>query len=351
MSIVVEQLRRRVAGGIGRYAAGLLDGLREVVEPAQTMELIASRPVGQPDPLLAWGWPVRASALPGPVLTRLWDRGWDRPRSDGITHATSFAYPRRSGRLSVMVHDLAFREVPDAYPARGREWHERRLAHTLRHADRMVVPAARTADALVTAGADHTKVVVIPEGADHLPDPDQAAARALLRRLGVDGQYVLTVGTLEPRKNLPRLFEAFTAAGLDGWSLVVVGAEGWGERVSSPPAGVVLAGNPDDATLAGLYAGAAVFAYVPLAEGFGLPPVEAMHAGVAVVASAEVPSVTGAALTVAPTDTAALAAALEVLAADVSRRADLAARGAEHVAPLTWRACAEAHLEVWRSLA
>lgn len=352
VSIVVEQLRRRVAAGVGRYATGLLDGLVEVADPSVAMGLVASRAAERPDPLSLWDWPVHTSRLPGPLLTRLWDRGWARPRPGGITHATSFAYPRAAGPLTVMVHDVAFLEVPEAYPARGRRWHERRLAHTLAVADRMIVPASRTADALVGAGAEAGKVVVIPEGADHLPVADEPAAQALVDGLGVGDKLILTVGTLEPRKNLHRLFDAFVAAGLnrDGWNLVVVGAAGWGEQVDVLPDGIVLAGNPVDAVLAGLYAKATLFAYVPLAEGFGLPPVEAMRAGVPVLASTEVPSVGVAAMMAAPHDTDAIAGALRRLADDPGLREELAARGLEHAGTLTWRACAAAHLDLWRSL-
>lgn len=352
VSLVVEQLRRRVPGGIGTYARGLVRGLCALAEDVPAVELVASRPPSGLDPLAELGLPVRTSPLPTRLLTRLWDRGSAHPGTAAVAHATGFAHPRPSGRLVVTVHDLAFREVPDAFPPRGRRWHEQRLAEALRRADRFVVPAARTADVLIEAGAEAAKVEVIAEGADHLPPPDDEGARALLDRLGVDGPLVLTVSTLEPRKNLHRLFSAFARSGLAGrgWSLVVVGAVGWGTGPGPAPDSVVFAGSPGDAVLAGLYARAGLFAYVPLVEGFGLPPVEAMAAGVPVVASTQVPSVGDSAALVNPLDVDGLARTLADVATDPDAAASLRDAGRDRAASLTWRTAAAAHVELWRTL-
>jgi glycosyltransferase involved in cell wall biosynthesis len=112
---------------------------------------------------------------------------------------------------------------------------------------------------------------------------------------------------------------------------------------------VVLAGWVDDAVLASLYRQARALAYVPLLEGFGLPALEAMAAGTAVVAS-PMPSLGGAALEVDPCDVAAIADALVVAATDDAVRSELAAAGGRRAASLTWQATARAHVELWRSL-
>ena len=121
--VVAEQLRRPVEGGIGTYARGLLRGLAPFGEH---VTLWASRPPGGgPDPLAALG-DVVTSPLPAPALVRAWDRGLVRPPGHpDVVHATSFAIPP-GGRapMSVMVHDLAWRHFPEAYPDRGRRWHE-----------------------------------------------------------------------------------------------------------------------------------------------------------------------------------------------------------------------------------
>jgi len=255
--------------------------------------------------------------------------------------------------MSVMVHDLAWRRNPDAFPPRGRRWHEAALGRALARATVLVVPSAAVADDLVAAGAAARLVEVVEEGCDHLAAPDEEAATALLGGLGVVGPFLLTVSTLEPRKNLVRLVAAFTAARPrlpEPWPLVVVGPSGWGGQVAVPPgSGAVAAGNVAPGVLSALYRRARVMAYVPLHEGFGLPPVEAMSVGTPVVAS-PVPSSAGAALEVDPLSTPAMADALVQAAIDDRCRAELVAAGNRRAALLTWAATARGHVELWRSL-
>ena len=349
VAIIAEQLRRRPASGIATYTRGLLLGLGKLGAAAPSLELVASRAPRGPDPLSSWGWQVRSSHLPGPAMIALWDRGVGAGlvRGAGTVHATSLAVPP-TGRvpLTVTVHDLAFREVPETFPARGRRWHEAALRRALRHASVLVTPAERTAQLLNEAGA--RRVVVIPEGSDHLPLADTEGAAKVLASLGVTTPYVLSVSTLEPRKNLVRLVEAYRLARdrfPEPWPLVVVGPQGWGAALQPVP-GVKLAGMVDDAVLAGLYAAARCFAYIPLLEGWGLPPVEAMAACTPVVAS-PMPSTGGAALEVDPTDVEAVADGLATAAGDERRRSELVTAGLLRAGELTWEAAAREHVAVW----
>jgi glycosyltransferase involved in cell wall biosynthesis len=359
--LVVEQLRRAVAGGIGTYTLGLLQGLHEMGSDGPRLTLHGSRPPAAPDPLLDHGHPVRASNLPGPLLTRLWDRRLLGPPDVGadVVHATSLAFPapEKGPPLSVMVHDVAWREVPEAYPPRGRRWHEAALQRALAGAHTLVVPARQAADALVAAGAPASKVEVIAEGADHLPAADLAGAQRILDRLGVKEGFLLTVATLQPRKNLARLLEAYDRARSElgePWPLVVVGPKGWGEQLpaSAVPHGVVLAGEVRGAELAGLYRKARCLAFVPLVEGFGLPPVEAMRECTPVVSS-PVPSVEGtaAALEVDPLDVKAIARGLVQASSDERTRSALVTAGLELTAELTWEAAARRHVDLWKAMA
>jgi glycosyltransferase involved in cell wall biosynthesis len=203
---------------------------------------------------------------------------------------------------------------------------------------------------------------VVLSGADHLPAPDAAAADAVLRKAGVSGPFLLTVSTLEPRKNVDRLLRAFGRVrdSLPGpWPLVIVGPTGWGPApVDPPPADhVVFTGPVTDAVLSELYRRARAFAYVPLTEGYGFPPLEAMHAGVPTVVSDEVPSVhdlsapePSPALVVDPVDIHAIAGALSAVLTDDAVRAELTGRGTTYAATRTWRGTARAHIALWRSL-
>ncbi|MGH9065016.1 MAG: glycosyltransferase, partial [Acidimicrobiales bacterium] len=222
----------------------------------------------------------------------------------------------------------------------------------LARARRLVAPSEATAEALVAAGAAPGTVSVVEEGCDHLVEPDGAATDALLGALGVDGPYLLSVGTLEPRKNLPGLLGAFTLARgrlPEPWPLVVVGPPGWGRGLPPRP-GVVMAGRVEPGVLSGLYARARCLAYVPLAEGFGLPAVEAMAAGTPVVASA-IPSTAGQALEVDPRDEESMAEGLVLAASDETVRAGLIERGRVRAGALTWVAAARGHLAAWQEVA
>jgi glycosyltransferase involved in cell wall biosynthesis len=340
--VVAEQLRRPVPGGIGTYLLGLLQGLKEI--GGVDVTLFASRGPS----LDHLGVPIVTTPVPGPLLTRGWDRGLlATPRGFDVVHAPSLAVPvTQPTPLSVMVHDLAWRDVPDAFPPRGRRWHEAALRRTLRRAKVIMVPSRPVAVAL-----HDRRVHVVDEGSDHLAPPDHDGAAQLLARLGVVGPYLLTLSTLEPRKNLPRLLAAYRMARTrlpEPWPLVVVGPSGWGPSLQ-PQEGVVLAGFVDEGVKSALLAGARALAYVPLLEGFGLPAVEAMAMGAPVVAS-PMPSIGEAALVVDPADVSAMAAALVSVGSDDAVRSRLVDAGRLRAADLTWAGAARRHLELWESM-
>jgi glycosyltransferase involved in cell wall biosynthesis len=368
--LVVEQLRRRVPGGIGRYARSLLQAL--AAEGVGGITLFASRVPGHApgritpiaDPLASLGFPVVTSRLPGRLLTRAWDHGLGAaPAGFALVHSVSLAIPpvrsRETPRLAT-VHDLSWRSHADATTARGRRWHEAALGRALREIDAFVVPSESVADELRAAGAPGSAVSVIAWGGDHLPAPDRRGAHDVLARAGVEGPYLLSVSTLEPRKNLARLVAAYALARSrlpEPWPLVVVGPRGWGGTAptEAPPPGVIPLGAVGDGVLAGLYAGARAFAYVPLSEGFGLPPLEAMGQGVPVVASETVPSATEVsgtrcAFCVDPLDVEAIADGLVRVGTDDQLRAELMAAGSARARSRSWGSVATSHLALWRSL-
>ena len=331
--VTAEQLHRPVPGGIATYINGLRQGLASVTDG--------------PDALF---W--EPGRVPVRLLTRAWAIGLMRPRpAADVVHATTIAMPPATGvPRSVFVHDVAWRAHPDAYPARGRRWHERALRRAVAGADLLMTPAEETADALRAAGVE--RVHVVAHGCDHLPPPDHDAAGRLLAGVGVTGDFLLSVSTLEPRKNMTRLLAAFRAARPllpdPSWPLVVVGPTGWGPRMTQEP-GVVLAGPVPAGALAALYARARLLAYVPLTEGFGLPPLEAMAACTPVVAS-PLPGTGDAAHVVDPLDVDAIADGLARVASDDGLRSRLVTAGLLRAGELTWAASARRHVELWRSM-
>lgn len=365
VAMIAEQLRRAAPGGIGTYVRGLAGGLRVTTTPppADAVELsfIASPSQVRPDPLGRLG-SVRALPIPSKVLTAIWERDRLRgPVAGDIVHATSFAFPaprrRRPVPLTVFVHDLAWRRMPEAYPERGIRWHERGLERAIEHADALLVPSELTRVDLVAAGADPGRVHVVAEGCDHLPRTHAEGV----------GRYLLAVSTIEPRKNLARLIEAYArirSSLPEPWPLRIVGTTGWdGHGAHGLPAtlpdGVELIGSVSDQELAMHYAGARAFAYVPIVEGFGLPPLEAIRVGLSVV-STPVPSVTepgigqrsscAPAVIVDPFDVDSIADGLYRALADDETRGEIRRAGSAWLAGRSWRAAADGHRAVWREL-
>jgi glycosyltransferase involved in cell wall biosynthesis len=297
---------------------------------------------------------VRNSLLPGPILTRGWDHALLRaPKGFDVVHAVSLATVEPEPAVLVStVHDLLWRRLPDAYPLRGRVWHEAALRRALRRAERFIVPAEAVASDLQEAGAHPDDISVIPMGCDHLPPPDMMAGAALLARLGIHGPFLLSVSTVEPRKNLVRLTQAYQAMRgslPEPWPLLLVGPSGWGEQITAQ-SGVVLAGMVTPGELSALYSMTRLLAYVPLIEGFGLPPVEAMVFGTPVVAS-PLPSTAGAAHEVDPRDCGSIADGLLTVAIDEGERARLRVAGHHRAAELTWSTIAGSHVELWEQVA
>jgi glycosyltransferase involved in cell wall biosynthesis len=276
---------------------------------------------------------------------------------------------RRAGAppAVVFVHDLAFRVRPREVPWQQRLYFGTVLPRALRHAAAVIVPSESTRRDLLQAyriaGLDQ-RVHVVTEGL--APE----TARGPLPE-GLEPGFILAVGTVEPRKNYPRLLAAyrrlrgrqgalpFIINGRPGVpDLVIAGREGWAygdalQRIAAEP-GVRYLGHVDEATLTALYDSASVLAFPSLYEGFGLPLLEAMAHGVpAVVGEAgALPELAlGAALTVNAEDEAAIASALERLLADEGLRAKLGEEGRRRAKGYTWKNAAERTLEVMRRVA
>ena len=250
-------------------------------------------------------------------------------------------YPRQRGGIRVTtIHDLV--------PLRHPEWAQRRTVamHAAKYRNAATTCDLIFANSRFTAG-EVVELLGVPEERIRVAYPGlDPVFSAEGPRAGLGGPYVLAVATLEPRKNLPALVEAFSLLRRRRRELrlAVVGASGWGKLPPLGREGVELLGYVEDERLAELYRGASVFAYPSLFEGFGMPVAEALASGVPAVVSSH-PSLDeasgDAALRAAPGDAEAFADALD-RAFDTP--AETIERGRRHAALFTWAAAGRALL-------
>jgi glycosyltransferase involved in cell wall biosynthesis len=286
-----------------------------------------------------------------------------------VLHSTAFIMPAWRGRAGhlLTVHDMTSFLVPQHHPPsrRGRLY-EAAVAASIRRADLVTVPSAAVKVDIERLLPDvkSERVRVIPLGVDDSFRPqDSAEVDRVLARLGVPRPYILYVGTLDPRKNLPILVEAYARlraaadipehlvlAGQCGWS----GAEQLSRAGAAPLRGHVhLAGFVAEADLPKLYAGASLFAYPSLLEGFGFPPLEAMAVGVPVLSSLTSSlreNLEGAAVLVPPDDVGQLAAAMGSLLADAGARVRCVEAGLRRAAQFRWESCARSTLGCYEAV-
>ncbi len=355
LALTVDQLYRPSPGGIATYVRGLVAGLAQL--DTAGFDVVGLTPRGTPPPAVAeLGVRLASAGLPLAPLTQLWARRpLGVPRDAAVVHATTLAGPfgggARGARHSVALHDLLWRDEAASTTRQGIRFHEARLRLLARRDDvRVVTTSPLLEDRLVAEGFDRSRLTRVRLGVD---EDATAAPRHeivdLLAGHGVSGPYTLYAGTREPRKNLATLVAAHRAARArhaELGPLVLVGPAGWGDDDTGD---AVVLGVLGRALLRGLYRDAAVVAYVARAEGWGLPPVEALAAGARVVASANTPSVASNA-TVVHVDPLDVASVAEGLAHALEQGLDDESASARRasVADLTWRQCAQDHLAAWR---
>jgi glycosyltransferase involved in cell wall biosynthesis len=353
VALVVEQLLSRVPGGTGRYAAEVTAALAATAPAGATVTGWTAwhRDVTAARVPLARG--PRRLPLPARALTAAWEAGLPlRPRDAEVVHAPTLLAPPRGGRsaLVVTIHDAVPWTHPETLTPRGVRWHRAMAARAAVAADAMVVPTHAVAQELGRHLELRAPVVVAGAGvSDRLRRPADAEER--LARLGLQGDHLVTVATLEPRKGLDVLLRALAEASGKLPPLAIVGRQGWGgvepvtmaRDLGLPDGSVRQLGGLDDEDLAAVLSSALVAVVPSRAEGFGLPVVEAMAAGVPVVTS-DAPALVevggGAARVVPVGDAGALAGALAELVADERQLAEMRSAGRRRSAEFTWAAVA-----------
>ena len=359
LSPSIEHLALLLAEGLA--GADILDHLDDPVS--------GPRPV-QPVPI---PWKVAVGRVPGvQTLRRIKHGGLNRKvrdlsRSCGgrlVYHEPNMIARPVALPTVVTMNDLSWHHEPSWHPVERLQWIDRNLKATLRQASRFVAISQFTKDVVVRdLGVSASRIDVIPlaPADDFRPISAVDAIETLARYELADHGYVFSISTIEPRKNFDRLLAAhlrLPAAIRRRAPLVIAGGKGWGSVLARPESDaairdgtVRLLGHVSDADLVVLCSRAAVFAYVSLYEGFGLPVVEAMAAASPVLASSTTAVgelATGAALTVDPVDEDAIMHGMQRLIEDTDLAEQLRQAGLARAADYTWGRTIETLLHSWR---
>ncbi|MFA5632403.1 MAG: glycosyltransferase family 1 protein [Porticoccaceae bacterium] len=287
-----------------------------------------------------------------------------RAHRNSLLHAPNYIAPNHDGPTVITVHDLSHIRHPETHPAQRIQWLDRHLPRAVERAQQIICVSDFTRQEMLDLGLvrDASKLSVCHNGCDpgFHPRAHTELAATLARWQLQPGQYILSVATLEPRKNLEQLLAAYQALPGDlagRFPLVLSGSPGWKhqqltDRISKIklPHRVVVTGYQARECLQQLMAGAGLFAYLSIYEGFGLPVIEAMASGVPVLTanSSALREVTGdCGYTVDPENVDVINETMAGLLQDHDLAATLRHKGLQRAAAFTWSHCARQTVDVY----
>ena len=336
VAITLEQCWHAVPGGTARAALGSVSALQRYTD----LDLIGVSARHRTPPAPPWVPSIDVKQLPLPrlALYESWHRlRWpDVEHATGrvdVIHATGMAMPPATVPIVATVHDLAFLRDPSQFTRRGVSFFTRAIDLARRDARIVVCPSQATIDECIANGFDASKLRLVPWGIDSQVVSDNAIAE-MRARFGISGRYLLWAGTIEPRKNLPVLLSAFEDIDDREVTLVLAGPEGWNEQIDEQldrlGSRVVKVGFVEPDVLTALQSDAELFVFPSRQEGFGLPVLEAMAQGTAVITSSGTSTeevVGDGGVVVDPSDVVALREAIDRLLADDDERLRLGQAG------------------------
>lgn len=286
-----------------------------------------------------------------------------------VLHVQYTAPPFCPCPVVTTIHDLAFEHLPETF--KRRSWMQLRLTvrHTARRAAEIItVSEYSRQDISATYGISPERITVTPEAASpqFIRITSETELQNVRRKYGIERDYILALGSIQPRKNLVRLIEAYTYlserhSDMELPRLVIAGKKGWLEsevfrvaKASAAAHDVVFTGYVPDSELPALYSGALCFIYPSYFEGFGLPVLEAMQCGTPVITGnrTSLPEVAGAAgLLIDPFDSQSIADGIAHLLRNPDVRDDLSRRGLERAKLFDWRKTAKQTLQIYKRAA
>ncbi|MCB9098059.1 MAG: glycosyltransferase family 4 protein [Anaerolineales bacterium] len=359
------------SGGIGRYTRGLITTLAQL--DRQNHYLLMHTPDSPADGLRAFESQPNFSHRQYPLAERWMTIGWHRAYLPlpvefftgpvDLFHSPNFILPPvRRAKTLLTVHDLSFIRHPQGAVDKLRRWLEQVVPRSLERADHVLADSASTRrDLIEIFNLPAAAITVVGAGVEprFRPITDPVELARVAARYNLPPKFILSLGTLEPRKNFTGLINAFSQSPVrQTHHLVIAGGKGWlyddifAAAAASPVADRIhLIGFVDDEVLPALYSLADVFAYPSHYEGFGIPVIEAMACGTPVVCADNscLPEVAGqSAVQIAATDIEALAEALHRLTTDPSLRARAITAGFVQAQKFNWPAAAQRLLTVYR---